>query len=528
VNAIRYPVRSRRNLFNYCHALLLCTLIGTASSVQAAGIEETISGAIGLGRAANFVRVRNFMATYINPANLAIIPGNSLGFEARLPLFFACFDRAADRSLDYQSATAADPNTGESFDKVCNGDSPLGPTGNIGWAQSFESNWGYGVGFFTPAAISSQKWGKDTILSVSLDEDADLPYPGTFSGVEYPNRFLLLEREALAGFLMAGIGMQPIPEMRFGFSAGLGFAKIRNLSVSSVQGGTFEDQELLSEINAADYAIPRMTASMVLTPIKPLEIMIALTFQDDIRTEGTLDLTANGVQGEPREDCRGDTPSTHCRVEDITLRVPLPRLELNMGARYAQRRASAPIGRDLDPMRDELWDIELNGYWSKTSSVDKYELTFYDPNDGDTPTVAFTSDPNAAYGFPIPEGARINRYWKDTWGVRLGGDVNVIRSLLAVRGGISYESRAVPVQTMNIDAWPVAKMGLHAGATLAVDNYRFTLAYAHIFYQPVDVGVGQGDVNEISALGQDDALPVNEGHYEAALDILSLGAQVSF
>jgi hypothetical protein len=81
---------------------------------------------------------------------------------------------------------------------------------------------------------------------------------------------------------------------------------------------------------------------------------------------------------------------------------------------------------------------------------------------------------------------------------------------------------------MNIDAWPVAKLGLHIGATLAVDSVRLSAGYAHIFFQPIDVGVGTGRVNEIVSQQPDRAQPVNEGYYQAALDVISLQANVAF
>ena len=513
-------------------ALVVLAAVSLCSQVSAAGLDETVSGSRTLGRGAGQVAVRDFMATWLNPANLAVIPGNDLGFELRVPFFQGCFDRAKDNSFEYQTP---DPESGifgtESFDKVCNS-APPGPTGHLGWAQSFDEGWGYGIGFFTPATIPGQKYGEPTIISSGITE-GDL-YTPTVNGVESPNRFLLLSREGLGGWLMAGLGASPIPELRLGFSAGVGFAQVTNLVAASATGGTFEDPELLSEVSAADWIIPRLTASFVVAP-GSVELMGSLTYQDDIRGEGYLDLDANGYNGVPLRDCRatidrGDgpvgAPGTRCRLQGVQLHAPLPTLEAVVGVRYMSRRGERQ--RAADPMVDEAWDIELNAYWSQTSHVDEYTLEFHEEEFGPgSPQISISSAANAP-GLPAPQGATVARGWHDTFGARLGGDINVVPRILSLRWGVTAESRAVPQNNMHLDIWPVGKLGLHVGATVAVDNYRFIFGYAHLFYESIVVPVGEGGVKEVVSQNADKALGVNEGRYDAALDVFSVGASASF
>ena len=99
---------------------------------------------------------------------------------------------------------------------------------------------------------------------------------------------------------------------------------------------------------------------------------------------------------------------------------------------------------------------------------------------------------------------------------------------LALRAGVAYEGRAVPVEYMNIDSWPVAKRSLHLGATAAFDRLRVSLAYAHVFYQPIEMDVGVGGVKEIVSQSANKAQPVNEGYYSAAQDVLSGQLNVGF
>src|SRR5688572_19889516 len=125
--------------------LSACLALALACSytprAHAAGIEDTVGGAVGLGRAAYFGRVNDFMATLYNPANLAIVPRGDLGLELRLPLLNACYTRFVDPKLYNPAAGVneykqdANGNLIESFDRVCNDVLPS-PTANLGWAKS--------------------------------------------------------------------------------------------------------------------------------------------------------------------------------------------------------------------------------------------------------------------------------------------------------------------------------------------------------------------------------------------------------
>jgi long-subunit fatty acid transport protein len=523
-------VKPQRSKFAALGVLTVLAIPGVTRVAHAAGIEDSVAGAVNLGRAANYVRVNDFMATWQNPANLALVPGGDLGGELRFPLMQACFDRAKDNAVtNYREPTATFMGA-EHFGNVCS-EGKLFPTGNLGWAQSLKKGWGYGVGFFTPAGSPTSKYGDDTNVTVS--PAASTLYQPTLMGVESPTRYLLLERMAVMGFLMAGLGAQPIPQLRFGFSAGVGFASIHNSTMVSAAGGSFRDQQIKNDINAKDWAIPRMTISLVVAPHESFEILGQLTYQGDIKAQGYADQTANGVLGAPRNDCRSvgpdgrPNPGVHCRIDDVKLTVPMPTLEATVGLRYAKRRTARR--RVLEPLKDEIFDLELNAYWSQTSNVDAFRLRLFDGTRGapGTPHVSLASGPT---GTPLPVQPRVDlpHHWTDTYGVRFGGDYNAIANLLAIRLGVSYETSAVPNQYMNIDAWPVQKVGLHAGLTLAHKRTRLTLAYSHVFFGQVEVPVGSGRVTEVASTLPEMAQAVNEGFYQASLDVISVQSNLSF
>jgi long-subunit fatty acid transport protein len=510
--------------FGAISAAALC-----ANSANAAGIEDTVPGTVALGRAANYARANDFMATWQNPANLALVV-DDVGLELRLPIFGACFDRARDNSMTYRPE--------DSFDEECNDAAPF-PAGNLGFAMKLSEKLGLGAGVFTPAGVGSLSFGDDTIVTgVAEQMRPDQAYPITTTGTMSGNRFMLLERNVLAAFLGVGAGYAPIPQLRFGVMLASGFADVAFKNVASLAPG-FGDQEILNEVEVADYFIPRVTASVASTPTEKLDLMLAFTWNDDIGAKGHVDLTANGIQGAPLGDCRTKfvdpssgvavgKPGPRCRIDDVELAVPYQRFEAVLGIRYADRTVAR--SSVLDPMTQETWDIELDAFWVNTSHVQTFVLDVYDPAEpADTkPTVQFASDPNAE-GLSVPFQAKLPHNWDDTYGVRVGGDYNVLPGKLALRVGAAYETRAVPVKYMSVDYWPVSKVAVHAGLTYRVGPVDLTAAYAHIFNETVDVAVGEGAVREVVAASVDGSgNVVNEGRYRSQIDIISVQGTFRF
>ena len=495
-----------------------CAVLST-TGVRAAGVEDTVSGTVAIGRSANYVRANDVMAVWQNPANLALVPRKDIGTELRLAVFDGCFDRA--RNVGIAANQANGYLATESFEQVCN-EAGAQFAGTLGFAMPLPRGFGFGVGLFSPGGVRKTKYGSDAINT--LFPSANETVPITAGQRESPNRYLLLERDVLAAFIMAGAGYQPTRFVRFGLSVGGGVTAIKYKNVTSVAGGRFDDPEVVSDVRVSDAFVPRVTVSAAVTPIPALDLMASFTWNDDVEADGTLDVIANGLPKAPRRSCADPSPGPHCRVEGVTLKVPYQRFEVVIGARYAQRRVARE--RALDPIRDEVWDIELDAYWSQTGNVDTYELDVYNPAE-QMRGVSFSSAPGMPT-LPLPPKAAIFHGWRDTFGARLGGDYNVLRDLLALRVGAAYETRGVDPKNLSLDYWPLQKVTLSLGATVAFGDLKINAGYAHVFYESVDVQVGEGNVREIAARNPEDAQAVNEGWYHAGLDVFSLGANVSF
>ncbi|MDB4985752.1 MAG: hypothetical protein JWN04_930 [Myxococcaceae bacterium] len=484
---------------------------GTA---HALGVEDTVNGTMELGRQANHARVNDFMAVWQNPANLAIVPGRDQGLDLRMPMFNGCFTRAQDPSKEYLST--------ESFKKSCT--SGPGLTGNIGLVLPLPKNFGFGIGLYTPAGSPNFKFGGSDINTINpAPSDAGLTTSGK---QESPGRYLLVNKTVNAAFLMVGAGYAPTRYLRLGVSVGSGIINVAYKNVTSLVGGSFTDQELTSNVQVTDAFVPRATASVAATPMDSVDLMASFTWNDDVKAKGSLDVVANGLNA-PRTDCGSAMPGPHCRVKNVTLNIPYQRYEVVIGGRYAKR--NKPREKVIDPMKDEVWDVEVNAQWSQTGHVDNYSLDIWSgaPGSAAQRNIQISTAPGTVVS-PLPKTATLFHGWRDSYALRLGGDYNVMQNFLAVRAGISYESSGVPAKNMNIDYWPVQKVTLSCGATIKLKSWKISAAYAHAFNQSVNTPVGSGNVKEVVALNMPAAQAVNEGKYTSHLNVLSLQGNYTF
>jgi long-subunit fatty acid transport protein len=516
---------SRRN----ASLILACAVATTAlppTSARAAGVEDLSGGALATGRAAAVGRANDFMATLLNPANLVLAPTTDAGFEFRLPFLRSCYDRARDPNVPYKEPGIYPDFTGsENFGDECNQAGPI-LAANAGFVRPLGRRLGFGVGIFTPAGVGNSRFGNDTILTVLPVEGER--YTPTLTGTSSSTRQMGLAREGLTAYLMLGIGARIGERLRVGLSIGNGIASVYNKSTVSVLGGTFRDQEVLSEVNARSYFLPRAVASIGYAATDWLDLFAVGQYHGDLEATGSLTLTANGISGAPRTRCVGtENPGTHCRIEGVKVTIPFPTYEATVGARFSALRPGHTRGGD--PMNDERFDVEVEGLWAQTSHVKSFDLAIHDSNVGEPgqPRIQF-GNADGVNVQNIRKSVSIPKDWRDTFGVRVGSDVQVIPSVLTIRGGLSWSSRAVPPETMNIDIWPVRKIGLHLGATYRFRRFKFTAGYAHLFYERIDVPVGTGRVLESVTTNEAAATAVNEGSFRATQDVFSLQLNAAF
>jgi long-chain fatty acid transport protein len=89
----------------------------------------------------------------------------------------------------------------------------------------------------------------------------------------------------------------------------------------------------------------------------------------------------------------------------------------------------------------------------------------------------------------IPPNADVPHQFKDVFGVRLGGDYNVLPDKLALRAGAFLETSAASVQFQNIDFMSGRRIGFALGGTYRIhlseepkaNAVELSFGYGHMF-----------------------------------------------
>jgi long-chain fatty acid transport protein len=205
--------------------------------------------------------------------------------------------------------------------------------------------------------------------------------------------------------------------------------------------------------------------------------------------------------------------------EQVKVDVPQP-WQARAGVRYYKKRAPAEGGEGAprqgrDPLRDEVFDVELDLEYARDSQFKTLGVRF------DQPEVKLNIQ---GIEVAIPADASVPHNWKDSFGVRLGGDYVVLPGKLSLRAGAWYQSAFVEAKDMHLDFIGAQRLGLTAGGTFRAGPVDIQAGYGHIFFKTLDNG-GQGQLQAItgSAPTFRSNFPVNGGSIKAKADIVSLG-----
>jgi long-subunit fatty acid transport protein len=436
-------------------SLLSLLAVAVASAVPATalagGFEYQAAGVPAAGRAGAYAaRADDPLALMYNPAQLSVVAGRQFAAGANIPFYESCFTPAGDEP------------------QVCNSASPL-PGPYLAFAFQPIPRLGIGVGFVAPAGVGAVRYGRPD--GTMMAPDGDL--------VPTPTRHLLVARNTPQFFPTIGAGYEITRWLRIGaaFSSGVVFTNFSTTLNADVLLPYENDPrfDLVARASGADKFMPRLTGSVHLTPVQNLEIMAGFVWTRGIRSDidvavASEDALVQGILGGPE-----------FVIEGAQLRTPQP-WRATVGIRYADTirdpssQARLPDGSVNDRMTNERWDIELDVTFERNSRVDAIRVIMPRDEDGSLPRIS---------GLEVDD-VYLPQRWRDQWIVRLGGDYNVLPGLLALRGGLSFESNGVTRGFEQLSFRPGQRVGLHAGLTYRI-GHRFDviMAYTHIFEKSV-------------------------------------------
>ncbi len=495
-------------------------------------------------------RASDPLATFYNPAGLAGQP-TRVTLQANLSMQNTCFTRLKAANDVTTDGTAA----GGTYPQVCNNGS-LFPDPQLAFTYRLTDRIGLGIAVLGPSAVGNVTW------------------PDFINGNQpAPQRYLLVSSNVVLLTPTVGVGWEPVDNLRLGAAFIAGTApSIDFINVSPALAEPSAGQQVpgtndvRSELKAHDYFIPGFTLGAIWTPIDRLDVAAWYKYMAPIDATGDVTTQAfyyQYAQTAPGKVVYGDTALPNCNNPMLTnnpcgnggnahVKVTLP-MEAKIGVRYHQPRSDVPAQPHVrDPMATDVFDAEADFTWANDSAFDYIQIRF--PGDA-AGRGTIGANPALPSG-ELPPNADVRHHFKDVFGVRVGGDYNVLPDQLAIRAGAFFETAAADSTYQNIDFVASDRIGFALGGTYRIkfseSNTRggnaldIMAGYGHVFFGTLTNNGPQG-LNALSgeqcAAGSTPQAggtcsngntqyrslwPVNLGTITSAINVINVGASYRF
>jgi long-chain fatty acid transport protein len=421
-------------------AILITAFLAFARPAAADG--GYYSGALGAraaGRAGAFTaRADDVTAVHYNPGGLAKLDGTVIQLGNRFSHNAYGYTRAP--TPDWGNA----PNNMAptvAFDEVRNAtpwqalEPFMGVASNLGLRS-----WRFALAAFAPPGISREEF----------------PIAGG-------QRYMMINREAIILNYSAAAAWRYRDV--FGVGATLQWITVPRLVYSLVIDGSpfagaanpvSSELDMLAVTRGSDPFTLNAILGVWARPAPFLEVGIAgQVLPGEIATNSTLAVTA-------LNPAFGDVVLTRDGVlaNDVTVRLPLPLL-----ARAGVRYRGGLVGER------ERFDIELDVEYETWSRVKSFSVE----------TNGLVA--NVEGQFVKIDRIVIDKRWRDTIAVKLGGDVAVIPDRWALRGGVYYESAVADAAHAHVDFPGGQRLGASLGTSWLFRRWEIALGY-QLRYQP--------------------------------------------
>lgn len=481
------------------------------------------------------------IAAHYNPAAL-VTQGTGLGLGMNLVFNSMCYSRVGPDGKPETYSPASGSTNGAPYPEVCNlGSEKPRFIPNVAFAWRVSDRLALGLAIVPPSSLGATVWpytvrGTVTLPGGTIERD-----------IPAPERLMSLRSEGtiLLPTLSVGYAIDDRLSVGLGFISGYASLALESSAMASqsAPGAGAPAQDVIdgsthSLLQVKDSFVPGVVVSGQYAASERLDVAVWYRWLDKIRAQGTIDAwgrmyNANQslnphVTGECVPDL-ADGTETNCVGHDgarVTITVPM---ELRVGFRYHVPRP-APVGLERerlgtpahptrDPLRDDLFDAELDLSWSNNSAADQIEVRF--------PAQTIRIPTYADY---VPANADRPTGWKDSFGARLGGQWNALRGMLGFRLGTWVETKAIDDAYLTATGVPGLRGGFGGGVVWRVQGVDVEAGYQHLWNGGLDNG-GHGQLKGILGNGSPDNRTyhaVNDGHITQKADVISLGLVARF
>ena len=424
------------------------------------GLFSGTQGARATSRGGAFaVRANDLSAVMLNPAGLANTEGTLIHFGNRFSYNAHEFSRAA--TIDYGSPDSSGVFPTHSFPTARNRLPLQALDPLIGLASHFGlPSWTFAFALQAPPGVSRQSF----------------PLDGG-------QRYMMVDYEALMLNYSLSAALKASPKVSFGASVQwiyvprLRYSLVINANpfIGGANPVSSRLDMLATLTGSASFALNAVVGAWY-RPVPSIELGISgQVIPTRIRASSRLDIT-------PVFSDTGDTvvlSRDNMPANDVTLTIPLP-LTARSGIRY----------RYLRPDDTELFDVELDLVYETWSRVDRFVVAtngLYAKFQGQNSEL---------------EDIYVDKNWRDTLGIHLGGDVALVPNVLSLSGGVFYQSAIVSPSYANVDFLSGAQMGGALGATISWRSHELALAYEYRRQPAVTLAESESRVYQTAPLSQ--------------------------
>jgi long-chain fatty acid transport protein len=405
-----------------------------ATEVPDNGSEQGMRGGAWVARASDP------LAAFYNPAGLAGQP-TRLILQSNFGSQRTCFTRikaSNDPSVDGVIG-------GGSYPQVCSS-AAYGVDPQLAMTIRLSSKVGLGIApLLAPSSASGSKSFPEFTTVNNVANQAE------------PGRYLLTSQNIVLLTPTVAIGAEILDRLRVGASFQFGIAtfSFTNASLGQNAAGGSANADLKSDLSGHDYFIPGFTLGTIWSPTDNLDVAAWYKWTAPVDASGDVNVQYNyypaTAANMPGSISTTDTTQGDCGFKsaattnnpcgsggNASVHFSRP-MEAKIGLRYHQPRKGIPYDEHLrDPIAQDVFDVEADGTWANDSAMDFLQIRFPGTAEG-VGTIPINGTPGH-----IPPNADVPLHYSDVFGVRVGGDVNVLPDQLALRGGAFYQT---PSQT---------------------------------------------------------------------------------
>ncbi len=486
-------------------AATLATVTTLASTAGASGPREfPDNGGAPAARAGAWLAVgTDPIAGHYNPAALATAR-SGVSVSMHFPFQKVCYDRRGPGNTltGPRQGTSESPGT-VVYRPVCNRNA-----GKPGWVPSLAIAWrvtddlGLSLSVVPPSAYGTNEndW-PDISPGYNTRTGSAAPVPA-------PYRYLSLGNASTVLFPTLSAGYEIIDGLRLGagFIWGVALVNASTTGIATVNPadrGDHAGDDSRTELRAVDGFVPGFVVSAHASPLRYLDVSAWYRWIDSVRTtapeldvdrpfyDSTLTNVSPICDSTETEACQGQ--SIRNKFQGELFELPFP-MEVRLGFRFhlphddvmARTLGGDPLPADgprpvRDPLADDVFDVELDLSWTNTSAANTIQARFQSNADG---TAALPVKPQGL----LPAVGDIDEGYRDTFGVRLGGQYNVLRNKLGLMAGGWLESAANDDEYLTVDPVVALRGGVGGGFVLRQEWLDFHFAYQRHFNAGYDNG----------------------------------------